>query len=69
MLDLCVVGVSSLAFGGTHHTSLAVGSMEATTHMVQLTHYDGGLPELPQVQSAAPFSDKNHNPHGSADSL
>ena len=43
--------------------------MEATTHMVQLTHYDGGLPELPQVQSAAPFSDKNHNPHDAAHSL
>jgi len=68
-LDLCVVGVSSLAFGGTHHTSLAVGSMEATTHMVQLTHSDNGLPEPPQVQSAASFSDGSHNPHGSADSL
>ncbi len=56
-LDLCVVGVSSLAFGGTHHTSLAVGSMEATTHMVQLTHSDDGLPEPPQVRSAASFSD------------
>ena len=42
---------------------------KTTTHMVQLTHYDGGLPELPQVQSAAPFSDKNHNPHDAADSL
>ena len=50
-LDLCVVGVSSLAFGGTHHTDLAVGSMEATTHMVRLTHSDDGLPEPPQVQS------------------
>jgi len=50
-LDLCVVGVSSLAFGGTHHTNLAVGSMEATTHMVHLTHSDNGLPEPPQVES------------------
>ncbi len=56
-LDLYVVGVSSLAFGGTNHTSLAVGSMEATTHMVQLTHSDDGLPEPPQVQSAASFPD------------
>ena len=56
-LDLCVVGVSSLAFGGTHHTSLAVGSMEATTHMVQLTNSDDGLLEPPQVQSAPSFSD------------
>ena len=48
-VDLCVVGVSSLAFGGPHHTSLAVGSMEATTHMMQLTHSPDGLPEPPQV--------------------
>lgn len=55
-LDLCVVGISSLAFGGTHHTSLAVGSMEATTHMVQLTHSDDGLPQPPQVQTSSLFS-------------
>lgn len=35
-VDLCVVGVCSLAFGGPHHSTLAVGSSEATTHLVQL---------------------------------
>ncbi|KAA6420486.1 MAG: hypothetical protein FRX49_09647 [Trebouxia sp. A1-2] len=54
-LDLCVVGISSLAFGGTHHTSLAVGSMEATTHMVQLTHSDDGLPQPPQVSQLGQY--------------
>lgn len=33
-VDLCVVGVCSMAFGGPHHTSLAVGSFEATTHLI-----------------------------------
>lgn len=54
-VDLCVVGVVSLEFGGQHHTSLAVGSMEATTHTVLLTHSADGLPEPPQVSSDCPF--------------
>ena len=33
-VDLCVVGVCSMAWGGHHHTTLAVGSFEATTHAV-----------------------------------
>ena len=40
-VDVSVVGICSLAFGGAHGTKLAVGSMEASTHMIQLAHADG----------------------------
>lgn len=46
-----MVGISSLAFGGVHHTSLAVGSMEATTHIVHMDAAAGGYPEPPQVKA------------------
>lgn len=48
-VDLCIVGVASLCFGGLHHTSLAVGSMEATTHVLKLDVADDGYLEPPQV--------------------
>ena len=48
-IDLCVVGIASLSFGGPHHTSLAVGSMEATTHVINLNTADDGFLEPPQV--------------------
>lgn len=48
-IDLCIVGIASLSFGGAHHTSLAVGSMEATTHVINLNIADDGYLEPPQV--------------------
>ena len=48
-LDLCVIGIASLSFGGPHHTSLAVGSMEATTHLINLNTAGEGYLEPPQV--------------------
>ena len=48
-IDLCVVGIASLSFGGLHHTSLAVGSMEATTHVINLNIADDQYLEPPQV--------------------
>ena len=51
-VDLCVVGVASLCFGGLHYTSLAVGSMEATTHLLNLDVADDGYLEPPQVMTA-----------------
>lgn len=48
-VDLCVVGIASLAFGGAHHTSLAVGSLEATSHVIDLTMAQDGYLEPPQV--------------------
>ena len=50
-VDLCVVGISSLAFCGAHHTSLAVGSMEATTHVIHVGEAGTGDPEPPEVVS------------------
>lgn len=48
-IDLCIVGIASLSFGGPHHTSLAVGSMEATTHVINLDIAEDGYLEPPQV--------------------
>lgn len=48
-IDLCVVGIASLAFGGAHHASLAVGSVEATTHVINLNMAEDGYLEPPQV--------------------
>ena len=49
-IDLCVVGISSLDFGGPHYTSLGVGSMEATTHVIHISAAADGFPEPPQAK-------------------
>ena len=50
-VDIAVVGICSLAFGGAHYTKLAVGSMEASTHIVQLAHSANGLHNPPEVRA------------------
>ena len=48
-VDLCVMGISSLTLGGPSHTHLAAGSVEATTHVIDMSAAADGYPEPPQV--------------------